>query len=116
MGEEGLRGPPGATGPQGPAGGGGGGTTGTATINFGATPVDSATVVVTGQAGITATSAVRAFFLDDTTGDNDAQAHLQAGALMPLVVGNRVVATGFTIYADVIAGMVTGQFKCTFAY
>jgi hypothetical protein len=85
--------------------------TGTATLSFGATPTDNATVVVSGQATIASGSLVEAWIMGATTGTNNEQNHLQAGALIRCTPGIPVAATGFTIYGEVIAGRVTGDFS-----
>lgn len=86
--------------------------TGTATINFGSTPVDEGSVTVTGQTGILAASShVEAFFMVDTTGDHTVDEHQEAAVMCPLVCGNIVDNTSFTIYAHTLHAAVTGQFK-----
>lgn len=87
------------------------GAKGTAVLDFGATPTDSGSVVVTGQAGILAGSHVEAFFMRETTADNGLDEHEQAGAIIRLTCGNIVAGTGFTIYATVLVGFATGQFN-----
>lgn len=74
---------------------------GTATINFGAFPgSNEASVAVTGQGSIGATSKVEAYMMaDDTTADHTASDHRYAAALMGLTCGTPTAATGFTIYA-----------------
>lgn len=85
-----------------PAGGGGGGATGgTATINFGAAPgTNIATVVVTGQAAIGASSSIKVWFQGGSTADFNEYEHL---FILPgsvsLVAGTIVNGVGFTIYA-----------------
>lgn len=87
------------------------GAQGTATIDFGATPVDEATVVITGQTGIVAGSHAEAFFMKDSTADNGTDEHEEAAALCPLVCESIVAGTGFTIRAMPIAALGTGQFS-----
>ena len=89
---------------------GGGGTLGTTTLDFGASPVEEASVAVTGQAGIVAGSHVEAWFAGDTTADNTLDEHNEGAALCPLVAGSIVVGTGFTITAQPIAMLGIGQF------
>ena len=74
---------------------------GTATINFGAFPgSNEASIAVTGQGSIGATSKVEAYMMaDDTTADHTASDHRYAAALMGLTCGTPTAATGFTIYA-----------------
>lgn len=85
-----------------PAGGGGGGATGgTSTIDFGAAPgTNIATVVVTGQAAIGATSRIKVWFQGGSTADFNEYEHL---FILPgsvsLVAGTIVNGVGFTIYA-----------------
>lgn len=75
--------------------------TGTATIDFGAFPgSNEASVTVTGQASIQATSKVEAFIMgDDTTGDHTASDHKYFAALVGLTCGTPTAGTGFTIHA-----------------
>jgi hypothetical protein len=92
------------------------GAQGTATLDFGATPIDSASVAVIGQASIAAGSAVEAFFMRTSTADNGLDQHVEAAALCPLVCGNIVAGTGFTIYAHPIAMLGTGQFTVNWVW
>ena len=87
------------------------GAKGTAVLDFGATPADQASVVVTGQAGIAAGSDVEAYFMRETTSDNGVDEHEEAAALCPLVCGDIVAGTGFTIYAHPLAMLGTGTFN-----
>ena len=73
--------------------------TGTATIDFGAGS-NEASVSVTGQTGILATSKADAFVMaDDTTVDHTASDHRYLAALAGLTCGTPTAGTGFTIYA-----------------
>jgi hypothetical protein len=97
------------------------GAQGTTTVSFGTTPtVDTATIAVTGQASILATSLAEAWIQGATAGTagtaNDEQSHLQAGALMKLVCGIPSAGVGFTIYCDPVCGMVTGDFKINWVW
>ena len=76
------------------------GAIGTATIDFGSFPGTSeASIAVTGQASILATSKVEAFIMgDDTTASHTAADHRYAAALIGLSCGTPTVGTGFTIY------------------
>lgn len=76
------------------------GAIGTATIDFGSFPGTSeASIAVTGQASILATSKVEAFIMgDDTTASHTANDHRYASALIGLTCGTPTLATGFTIY------------------
>jgi len=86
------------------------GAQGTATLNFGATPIDEATIAVTGQAGIIAGSHVEAFFMRETATGNGVEEHEAMAIYCPLTVGSIIAGTGFTIYATMLAGFATGQF------
>lgn len=90
--------------------------TGTAVLDFGASPAESASVAVTGQAAILAGSHVEAFFMRETTGDNGVDEHEEAAALCPLVCGAIVAGTGFTIYAHPIAMLGLGTFTLRWAW
>lgn len=87
-------------------------TTGTATLDFGSASASNqeASVAVTGQAGILSTSDAEAYFMAESTSDNDADAHMIAAKLCKLVVGSLVAGTGFTITA-LNDGELTGTFK-----
>lgn len=82
---------------------------GTATLDFGATPTDTASVTVGGQAGLTAASFIEAFFMREAGGTNDADAHEQAAFFLKLVC-EFVSATSFTIIAQSLVGLATGTF------
>jgi hypothetical protein len=74
---------------------------GTATINFGAFPGTSeASVAVTGQATISATSKAEAWIMgDDTSTSHTAADHKYAPQFFSLTCGTPSAGTGFTIYA-----------------
>lgn len=72
---------------------------GTTTVDFGAGS-NEASVSVTGQTGISATSKADAFVMaDDTTVDHTASDHRYLAALAGLTCGTPTAGTGFTIYA-----------------
>lgn len=75
--------------------------TGTATIDFGGFPgSNEASVVVTGQTGIGATSKAEAWIMaDDTTSDHTTNDHKYLGCFAAFTCGALVVGTGFTIFA-----------------
>lgn len=87
-----------------------GANSGTATLAFGSTPAIETTVVITGQSWVAADSEIHAYVMATSTASNGTDDHLQAGVFMRFVVGDLVVGTGFTIYAYVINGYVTGDF------
>ena len=84
---------------------------GTATIDFGAHPgVNEASVTVTGQGTISATSKVSAFVMaDDTSSNHTAADHRYLPELASFVCGTPTAATGFTIHARSIHKL-TGQY------
>ena len=75
--------------------------TGTATIDFGSAPGNNeASVAVTGQTTISATSKADAFVMaDDTSVDHTAADHRYFEVFASLSCGTPVAGTGFTIYA-----------------
>jgi hypothetical protein len=87
------------------------GAQGTAVLNFGATPVEDTTIVITGQAGIVAGSHAEAFFMKESTADNSVDEHEEAAALCPLVCESIVSGAGFTIRAMPIAMLGLGTFN-----
>lgn len=70
---------------------------GSATLDFGATPSDLATVVVTGQTGILTGSSCEAWFMSSTTGAHGPGEHEMLAAEAVPVCGSIVAATSFTI-------------------
>jgi hypothetical protein len=89
--------------------------TGSATLDFGSTPTDEASVAVTGQAALLSTDHVEAFLMREATGDNDAEAHTALAVDSKLICDNDAASDQFTIrcFADVLA---TGQFKVRWVY
>jgi hypothetical protein len=96
----------------GAGGGGGGGTTlyaGTATVNFGSAGGNVATVAVTGQTWVTATSHVDAFLMGtDSTADHNADEHGIVNMTTRII--SLTAGTGFTIQAY-SEWTLTGTFK-----
>jgi hypothetical protein len=86
---------------------------GTATLDFGAWPGgNEASVAVTGQATISATSVVEAYIMaDDSTTDHDATDHKYLDRFVSLTVGTPVAATGFTIYGRTGDDEMIGKFS-----
>lgn len=94
-------------------GGGGGATTATATIDFGATPVDEASFTIT-DAGITTSSYIEVFMMADSTIDNDADAHRHAAASFKFCAEP---GTGdFTLYVTSLIDLCSGTFKIRYTY
>jgi hypothetical protein len=85
---------------------------GTATIDFGAFPgSNEASIAVTGQGTISATSKAESFVMgDDTSGTHTANDHRYFAAFAGLTCGTPVAATGFTIYAK-STQKLTGTFS-----
>ena len=85
--------------------------TGTATLDFGAHPgTNEASVAVTGQASISATSKAEAWVMaDDTSSNHTASDHRYFVAFAGLTCGTPTAATGFTIHAR-STEKLTGQF------
>lgn len=74
---------------------------GTAVLDFGVFPgSNEASVVVSGQAAILATSKASAFVMaDDTSGTHTANDHRYFGALVGLTCGTPTAGNGFSIHA-----------------
>ena len=90
---------------------------GTATIDFGSgAGTNEASVAVTGQASILATSKAEAYIMaDDTTATHTASDHRYVGLFMSLTCGTPVAATGFTIYAR-SSDRLTGTFSLHYVW
>lgn len=72
--------------------------TGTATVDFGSFPgANVATVTVTGQASISSTSHVEAFFMAETTADHTVNDHRYVAFLAKPVCTVPIASTGFDI-------------------
>jgi len=85
---------------------------GTSTIDFGSHPgLNEASVVVTGQTGISATSKVEAFIMgDDTTTNHTAGDHRYVDTLAGFTCSTPTAGTGFTIYGRSVHKL-NGQFS-----
>ena len=85
-------------------------TQGTTTMNFGATPVGSASFTIN-DATLTGLTYSEAFFMgSDTHADNGTAMHKQAGALMR-VTCDAPSGANMTVTAESLFGLVTGNFK-----
>jgi hypothetical protein len=82
---------------------------GTATLNFGTHGTSNASVVVTGQTGITSDSLAESWVMASTTATNNADNHSLFAAIAGITVGSIVAGTGFTITAISIEP-VSGSF------
>lgn len=83
--------------------------TGFATIDFGSTPVTEGDFTIT-DAGFAGQANAEAYVMVESTVDNDALAHREAGAFMRLVCEPPGSGT-MALHAYILAGMVTGTFK-----
>ena len=85
---------------------------GTSTIDFGAFPgANEASIAVTGQSSISATSKAEAYIMgDDTTTDHTANDHRYIPLFAEFTCGTPTAATGFTIYGR-SADKMQGTFK-----
>jgi len=73
------------------------GASGTVTLDFGAFPgVGDASVAVTGQSAIDASSLVEAWLLPAATADHSGDEHLVES--LKVMAGNIVAGVGFTVY------------------
>lgn len=89
--------------------------TGTATLDFGATPADEAVILVSGLSGLTVATHKEAFVQgDDSTVDNDANAHQFLGVSARFTC-EYVSATEMSVRCDLIMGLATGQFTAHWA-
>lgn len=83
---------------------------GTATLDFGATPAETASVVVTGQTWVKPTTRLTASFMRESTADNGLDEHEEGAAMCPLSCGAIVPGVGFTIYANPLSALGSGKF------
>lgn len=90
---------------------------GTAVIDFGPSPgSNEASVAVTGQASILATSTAEAFLMaDNSTVDHTANDHRWAAVFLGLTCGTPTAATGFTIHAR-STEQLTGTFQINWVW
>ena len=106
-----ITGPTGATGGIQPSG------YGTGTIDFGATPTDNASLVITGLADMLTTSHVMVFIEgDDTTADNDANAHSTLAVFSICYVTARTAGVGFTANILLAHGLASNTFKIHYIF
>jgi hypothetical protein len=94
--------------------GGGGLTKGSGILDFGSTPGKQyVTLTITGQAGISATSKIKAYLMAVATAEHNAIEH--AIVPMKIVCGDIVDGTGFTIHAS-SEFTLTGTFNVYWEY
>lgn len=83
------------------SGSGGGATGGTATLDFGAAPgASTASIAVTGQAGLLSGSNIRAWVQGSTADHNEYEHTRIFPNRIGLAAGDVVAGTGFTIHAE----------------
>lgn len=84
---------------------------GTATVSFGATPTNRASVTVTGLSGLSVATHKEAFVqADDSTTDNTTNAHYLLG-IWGRFTCEYISSTSMKIYVDLLVGEATGDFK-----
>jgi hypothetical protein len=89
--------------------------TGTATINFGSTPANQATALVSGLSGLSVGTFKEAWFEDDdSTTDNPSGNHKMM-RIFARVGCEYVSATSMNINVDLIDGMTIGTFSARYA-
>lgn len=89
--------------------------TGTAIIDFGAAPgADSASVTITGQTSILATSLTGAWPIAVATADHSVDEVIMAGIVATCSPATE--GTGFTITATSALGIITGKFMLAWAW
>ena len=87
------------------------GATGAIEIDFGAAPGGfEASVAVTGQTSIEATSFAEAFFMAEASTEHSLSDQTHAPLFIAITCGVPTAATGFTIYARSIERMI-GKYK-----
>jgi hypothetical protein len=85
------------------------------TIDFGATPTDTATILVVGLSGLTINSHLEPWIQgSDSTGDNSSDAHGQLASRSTCWC-EYVSGTTMNIMCDVSIGFVTGTFTIHYA-
>lgn len=90
---------------------------GIVTINFGATPTDEASLVVTGLTDMTVSTNIMVFMQDDdTTTDNSAESHKALNYFAKCSPSTRVAGVGFTINIRLLGGYATGTYKIHYIY
>ena len=87
------------------------------TIDFGATPVDTASLVITGIANMTTTAHINVFVQEDDTTvglggiENNADRHETLSLFAQCSATTRVAATGFTAKIRLLCGKAIGKYR-----
>jgi len=90
---------------------------GSATIDFGTTLTDEASVIITGLTDMLTTSHVVVFIEgDDTTADNNADAHKNLAAFSTCYVTARTAGVGFTANVVLTEGFASKTFKIHYIF
>ena len=82
------------------------GIQGTTVVDFGSTPVDSATFAVI-DAGLSGLTYAEAWIMRDSTASNSVDEHETLGAMMRIMCS--IAATTLTLYCELLGGFVSGQ-------
>jgi hypothetical protein len=85
---------------------------GTATVDFGSTPVDNATFNIT-DAALSGLTYAEAFWMRESTAQNSVDEHETLASWSRLICS--ITGTTLTVYCELLAGFVTGQFKLRYA-
>lgn len=87
------------------------------TIDFGATPTDTASLVITGLTDMTTTAHVEVFMQEDDTTvglggiENSAARHETLSLFAQCTGTTRVAATGFTAKVRLLLGKAIGKYR-----
>lgn len=96
--------------------------TGTCIFDFGATPTDTASLVITGLADMTTAMHVEVFLQEDDTTvglggiENSAARHETLSLFGQCTATARVAGTGFTAKCRLLMGKAIGKYKAHYAY
>ena len=90
---------------------------GVATVDFGSSPTDEASVVVTDLTDMTTSTHIEVFIIeDDTTSDNTAEDHKSLAFFSQCHATTRSAGVGFTIFVRLTDGYAWGTFKVHYIY
>ena len=90
---------------------------GFATIDFGSTPTDEASVVITGLTNMTTTANIFIFIQDDdSTADNTSDDHTALAYFARCTPSARVAGVGFTANVRLLGGFAKGTYKIHYIY
>lgn len=92
------------------------------TIDFGATPIDTATLVITGLADMTTTAHIEVFMQEDDTTvglggiENSAARHETLSLFAQCTATARSAGTGFTAKVRLMLGKAIGKYRIHYIY